>query len=106
MSRLHALGIPYPRYLLVVVRRTAVMWLVTRLFVCMFVWIVFIPDFAVAIRQPVLGLPALFVWLDRRFYREVLLPANLGTEGVWLNGASLACALGLDVLAGMILGPA
>ena len=103
MSLAHALGLPFPRYLLVIARRTLLMWVLARLFVFCYLLLVVAADAGSALRQPVLGSPALFVWLDRRFYHETLLPANLGGAEVWLWLVSAAVAIGLDVLAAIVL---
>jgi hypothetical protein len=100
----HSLSLPYPGYLAIVARRTAVMWLLARIFVFAYLVLVVRVDPAYALRQPVLGAPALFIWLDRRFYHETLLPANLGAAEVWFWIVSLAAALGLDLAAAIVLG--
>jgi hypothetical protein len=104
MSLVHTLGVPYPAYLLTVVRRTLVMWVLARLLVFVFLWLVVMVGAGSALRQPVLGAPAVFVWLDRRFYHEVLLPANLGSAEIWFWLAALAAAVGMDVAAALVLG--
>lgn len=103
MSLPHALGLPYPRYLLVLARRTVLMWVLARVFVFCFLVLVVRVDPGSAVRQSVFGSPALFVWLDRRFYHEILLPANLGSAEGWFWFVSAAVAVGLDLLAAVVL---
>lgn len=95
-------GLPDPVYLRFLVLRTALIWLLVRAGLFVLVWFL-TGSVATAVRQPSLGLPALLVWVDRRHFREILLPANLGIRESWLGGASLAVALGLDLLAALAL---
>lgn len=80
------------------------MWVLARTFVFAFLVFMAVASPGEAIRQPVLGAPALFVWLDRRFYHETLLPANLGTAPAWLWLIPLLLALGLDVIVALLIG--
>ncbi|HET8654496.1 MAG TPA: hypothetical protein VFL93_03095 [Longimicrobiaceae bacterium] len=100
----HALRLPYPGYLAVVVRRSAVTWLLVRLF-CFIVLGVILSDFSASVRQPTWGVPALLVWLDRRRFHELLLHANLGASELWFWAASLATVFALDTAAAIVLRP-
>lgn len=103
VSLTRALGLPYPAYLRVAFWRTVLMWALARLFVFSFLALGLRVGLEESLRQPVLGLPALFVWLDRRFYHELLLPANLGASELWFWAVSLSTALTLDVAAAILL---
>lgn len=101
MFSLHTLRLPHPAYLRTVILRSALMWLLVRLFMVAALWVVI--GFEAALHQPSLGVPALLVWLDRRFFREQLLPANLGASEFWFWTSSLTVVLSLDLLAAVLL---
>jgi len=96
------LAIPYPGYLRRVAERTAVMWLLVRVFLALALWLSGL-EFTETILAPTLGIPALLVWLDRRSGDELILQANLGASELWLTGGSLALVLLLDLLAHLLL---
>ena len=95
-------GLPDPVYLRFLALRTALTWLLVRAVLFVVVWLL-TGSASIAIRQPSLGLPALLVWFDRRHFREILLPANLGVRESWIGGACLTVAIGLDLLAALLL---
>jgi hypothetical protein len=100
MPLVHSLRLPYPPYLRIIVRRSAVLWLLVRLLLV----VALLPFVGrEAVHQATWGVPVLLVWLDRRFFRELLLPANLAASELWFWGASLGVVGGLDVLAAVLL---
>lgn len=78
------------------------MWILLRLLV--FVLLFLLIGIEAAAHQPLMGVPAVLVWLDRRIFREELLPANLGAAEGWFWAASIITAIGLDVVAELVLG--
>ena len=106
MTTAERLHLPYPAYLRFIAWRSGVIWLLVR--VALFLMVLFVSGFVPtsfldALRQPSYGLPAILVWLDRRFFHEILLSANLGGWEGWIWVVSLAVSLGLDLLAAAIL---
>ena len=101
MNQREALYLPYPGLLVSTALKTALLWLLLRLMFLVIFWLLAQPE--AGLHQPGLGIPAVLVWLDRRFYHEQLLPANLGASEVWFWGTALVVALGLDVGAGLLL---
>jgi hypothetical protein len=97
-----ALRLPYPGYLVRVVRMSAGMWLLVRLFAFLVVALATEVSLDAAI-QATYGIPALLVWIDRKRSHELLLHANLGASELWFWGVSLASALALDFAANAFL---
>ena len=102
MSIAQRLRLPFPGYLRTVASRTLWMWLLCRALVFVVLFFTTPAGFEASLRQPVLGVPALFVWLDRSFYHERLLPLNLGAAEGWFWAVSFAVALALDGLAELL----
>lgn len=94
MKRSASLGLPYPGYLWILLRKSVLMWLLVALLLFVL--------FKTAI--PSLGVPALLVWLDRRHAREQLLQWNLGASDIWLWGVPLLTAGVLDLALQLFLG--
>lgn len=101
MAIAHRLNLPHPRYLRTIVQRTVVMWVLLRLLI--FVFLFMVVGLEAAAHQPAMGIPSLLVWLDRRIFREELLPANLGAAEGWFWAFSLTTALALDIVAEILL---
>ena len=93
-----ALRLPYPGYLWRLARMSAVMWLVVRVGVVVFLGLGLRMGPA-ALLQPTYGVPALLVWIDRKRSHEQLLHANLGASELWFWALSLAVVLLLDFAA-------
>ena len=101
MNLREPLYLPYPPFLTATALKSALLWLLLRLMFLVIFWLLEQPE--AGLHQPSLGIPALLVWLDRRFYHEQLLPANLGASELWFLGTALVVALGLDAAAGLLL---
>lgn len=101
MNPREALYLPYPGSLVSTALKSALLWLLLRLTFLVIFSLLEQPE--AGLHQPSLGIPAVLVWLDRRFYHEQLLPANLGASQLWFWATSLFVALGLDVGAALLL---
>lgn len=103
-----SLAFPYPRYLWVVVRQSALVWVLARLLIFFVLWltggivVALHPNFAT--RAFLVAVTALLVWWDRRRAHELLLPANLGASPGWFWAASLLAASLLDLVLQTLVG--
>lgn len=107
----HRVGLPYPPYLRQVIRRSVWTWVLVRILSIVVIiaaaaFLDFLPPDQViaaalhpawAIRIGLVALAAALVWIDRRRFHELLLPANLGVWPGWFWIASLLAAAVLDV---------
>jgi hypothetical protein len=95
-----ALGLPYPPYLWLVVRQSALLWVLAR--VLILVLLTATADVSVALhpgwttRAFLVVVTALLVWWDRRRSHELLLHAVLGASPGWFWAASLLTACAMD----------
>jgi hypothetical protein len=97
-----ALRLPYPGYLLRVIRMSAGMWFLVRLLAFLVVALATHLGLTAAI-QATYGIPALLVWIDRKRSHELLLHANLGASELWFWGVSLVAVFALDFAANALL---
>lgn len=97
-----SLGLPYPRYLWLVVRQSALVWVLARLLIFVLLWmaggIVTALHPTLTTRAFLVAITAFLVWWDRRRAHELLLPANLGAWPGWYWVASLFTASTLDLI--------
>ncbi|MQA92677.1 MAG: hypothetical protein GEU90_21050 [Gemmatimonas sp.] len=112
-----SIGLPYPRYLGTVIRRSVLVWLLVRITYVVVLMagvlsfgLLSLPEGISAglhpawtIRVFLVMVAAFLVWWDRRRSHELLLHANLGAAPGWFWTASLLTALVLDVAIQAIL---
>jgi hypothetical protein len=96
-----ALGLPYPPYLWLVVRQSALLWVLARLLISLVLFLATMDDSAALhpgwITRAFLVLAtALLVWWDRRRSHELLLHSVLGASPGWFWAASLLTACAMD----------
>jgi hypothetical protein len=95
-------GLPYPPYLWLVVRQSALLWPMARVLIALVLFLA-AGDVSVALhpgwttRAFLVVVTALLVWWDRRRSHEILLHAVPGAAPGWLWGASLLTASALEV---------
>jgi len=100
VSGASALGFPYPPYLWLVARQSALLWLLAR--VLILVLLAATADVSVALhpgwttRAFLVLVTALLVWWDRRRSHELILHAELGASPGWFWTASLLTACAMD----------
>lgn len=104
---LRRIGAPYPPYAALVVRDGTVIWIGVRLTFAAAFLVVGLGE--VALRPPwtisaaLIAMTTGLVWLDRRRRHELLLPANLGTRGIWFVCTSMVGGALLDVVSRVVL---
>jgi hypothetical protein len=114
---MNLIRLPYPHYLWILSRRSALLWLLVRITyaaVLMAGVMVFgllpLPEGISAALQPplsaritLIAVTAILVWWDRRRAHEVHLHANLGASPAWFWTASLLTVSVLDMAIQAIL---